>query len=67
MTRLPINLNNRLPSATRRAAALAALLLSIASSPDPRLAPMTRHNATGNDIIPAAVRVAVSNTAARLE
>jgi hypothetical protein len=46
---------------------LAALLLSIASRPEPRLAPITRHSATGKEIAPAAVSVAVSSTAARLE
>ena len=65
--RLPTSLNSRLPSATRRAAALAPLLFSMANSPEPRLAPITRHSATGNEITPVAVNVAVSSTAARLE
>ncbi|MNI41904.1 hypothetical protein D3C73_961690 [compost metagenome] len=63
----PISLYNRLPRATWRPAAFCMLVLRKARTPLPMLAPMTRPRATGRLITLAPARVAVSNTAARLE
>ncbi|MCY1430305.1 hypothetical protein D9M71_462500 [compost metagenome] len=58
---------SRLPKATWRPAAFCMLVLRKASKPLPMLAPITRPMATGRLISSAPARVAVSNTAARLE
>ncbi|MNV81891.1 hypothetical protein D3C71_1755860 [compost metagenome] len=67
ISKRPISLYSRLPSATWRPAAFCMLVLRKASTPLPILAPITSPMATGRLITLAPARVAVSNTAARLE
>ena len=63
----PTILNIRLPKGTWRVWTLAFSVVSTASKPLPRLAPITSPRATSTGIPPDAAKVATSSTVARLE
>ena len=63
----PTDLKIRLPSGSRRTCGEALAVASMASTPLPMLAPITRPSATVTGITPEVARVAISSTIARLE
>ena len=66
-TTQPATLKKRLPSATRRPPPGVPMVATSPMRPLPRLAPSTRHIATGTAITCAAASVAASSTTARLD